>query len=112
MQAAVLFTLGLTWASVSFAVLYGIVSVTFSLWCLAWVRHRWPSDGPLMAKAGRGSYATYVLHPLVLVSVMLAFRVFSPAPELKFLLVSAVAVPVCFAVGYAATRLPGVGRVI
>ena len=103
---------GLNWASATFATLYGVVSVTFSLWCLAWVRRRWPTHGPLMAKAGRGSYATYVLHPVVLVSVMLAFRVVPLGPELKFLIVSVVAVPVCFAVGYAVTRLPGVGRVV
>lgn len=103
---------GFNWASASFATLYGVVSVTFSLWCLAWVRRRWPTHGPLMAKAGRGSYATYVVHPVVLVSVMLAFRVVPLGPELKFLLVAVVAVPVCFAVGYAVTRLPGVGRVV
>ena len=66
----------------------------------------------LMAKAGRGSYATYLLHPVVLVSVMLAFRVVPLGAGLKFVLVSVVAVPVCFAVGYVVTRLPGVGRVV
>ena len=103
---------GFNVASASFATLYGVVSVTFSLWCLAWVRRRWPTHGPLMAKAGRGSYATYVLHPVVLVLVMLAFRVVPLGPELKFPLVAVVAVPVCFAVGFAITRLPGVGRVV
>ena len=44
------------------------MSIAFTLWCLAWVRRRWPNHGPLMAKAGRGSYATYLLHPVVLVS--------------------------------------------
>jgi glucan biosynthesis protein C len=103
---------GFNWASASFATLYGVVSVAFSLWCLSWVRRRWPNHGPLMARAGRGSYATYVVHPVVLVSVMLAFRVVPLSPELKFLIVAAVAVPVCFAVGYTVTRLPGVGRVV
>ena len=99
-------------ASVTFAALYGLVSVTFPLWCLAWERRRWPTHGALMARAGRGSYATYVLHPLVLVGVMLAFRVVPLAAAWKFPLVAAVAVPVCFAVGYGVTRLPGVGRVL
>lgn len=97
--------------SVGFAVLYGVVSVTFSLWCLAWVRRRWPVHGPLLAKAGRGSYATYVVHPVVLVSVMLAFRVLPLPPEVKFPIVALLAVPTCFAVGYAVTRVPGVRRV-
>jgi glucans biosynthesis protein C len=103
---------GLNWASLSFAILYGVVSVTFTLWCLAWLRRRWPTHGPLIAKAGRGSYATYLLHPVVLVSVMLAFRAVPLGAELKFVIVSMVAVPVCFAIGYAVTRLPGVGRVV
>lgn len=103
---------GVRWESVSFAILYGIVSIAFTLWCLAWLRRRWPSHGPLIDKAGRGSYATYLLHPVVLVSVMLAFRAVPVAAEIKFVLVSIAAVPVCFAVGYAVTRLPGVGRVV
>ena len=99
-------------ASVTFAALYGLVSVAFPLWCLAWVRRRWPTHGEILAKAGRGSYATYVLHPLVLVGVMLAFRAVPLDAAWKFLLVAAVAVPVCFAVGYGVTRLPGVRRVL
>lgn len=103
---------GLNWASVSFAILYGVVSIAFTLWCLTWLRRRWPTHGPLMTKAGRGSYATYLLHPVVLVSVMLAFRAVPVGSQLKFVVVSVVAVPVCFAVGYAVTRIPGVGRVV
>lgn len=103
---------GLNWASAAFALLYGVVSITFTLWCLAWLRRRWPTHGPLMAMAGRGSYATYLLHPVVLVSVMLAFRGLPWAAEVKFVVVSVVAVPACFAVGYAVTRLPGAGRVV
>jgi len=97
-QALVLFALG--------------VSVAFTMWCLAWLRRRWPAHGPTMAKAGRASYATYLLHPVVLVSVMLAFRAVPLVAELKFVVVSVVAVPFCFAVGYVVTRLPGVGRVV
>ena len=103
---------GVRWASLSFAILYGVVSIAFTLWCLAWTRRRWPTHGPVMTLAGRGSYATYLLHPVVLVSVMLAFRAVPLGAELKFIVVSVVAVPVCFVVGYAVTRLPGVGRVV
>lgn len=103
---------GLNWASVAFATLYGAVSIAFTLWCLTWLRRRWPTHGPLIAKAGRGSYATYLLHPVVLVSVMLALRGVPLGAQPKFVIVSVVGVPLCFAVGYAVTRLPGVGRVV
>ena len=34
------------------------------------------------------------------------------APELAFLVVAVVAVPACFLAGYAATRVPGVSKVL
>ena len=34
------------------------------------------------------------------------------APELKFLVVSVVTVPVCFLAGYAATRVPAISKVL
>ena len=34
------------------------------------------------------------------------------APELKFLVVAVVAIPVCFLAGYAATRVPGMSKVL
>lgn len=49
-----------------------------------------------MTKAGRGSYATYVVHPVVLVAVMLAFRLVPLGPEVKFVLVAVVTSSVCF----------------
>jgi peptidoglycan/LPS O-acetylase OafA/YrhL len=100
------------WQGVAFAALYGLVSVAFTLWCVAWVRRRWVRHGPLLARAGRASYATYLVHPLVLTTVMIAFRWLPVGPELKFLVVTVVAVPTCFACGFALTRLPGVRRVL
>lgn len=95
------------WQGLAFAAAYGLVSVSFTLWCLQWFGRRWTGDRPWTTRAGRSSYATYLLHPLVLTSVMV---VLSPVPlvaELKFLLVVAVGVPCCFTVGHAVTRLPG-----
>jgi glucans biosynthesis protein C len=63
-------------------------------------------------KAARASFATYFIHPPVLTLLMLGFSIVPFAPELKFVVVAAVAVPVCFTVGYALTRLPLVSRVL
>ena len=64
-----------------------------------------------MDKAARASFATYFIHPLGLTLLMLAFSTVPLAPEIKFVVVAAVAVPACFAVGYALIRLPGVSGV-
>ncbi len=94
------------WSTVLMTVLYGIVSVAFTVWFTATIRARWTGGGPLRARAGEASYATYFLHPLVLTAIMVAFASLALAPELKFLIVAVVAVPACFLAGYALTRLP------
>jgi peptidoglycan/LPS O-acetylase OafA/YrhL len=61
---------------------------------------------------GRASYATYYLHPLVLTAIMVLFASRALAPELKFLALAVVAVPVCYLAGYAATRVAGISKVL
>ena len=94
------------------AVLDGMLAVAWTVWCTAWFQRRWNRQGSLVAKASRASYATYVLHPLVLTTLMVLFAVAALAPSLKFLTLSVLAVPTCFLVGYTLTRMPGVSRIL
>jgi len=103
---------GAGWLTMVSAVLYGIISVAVTVWFTALVRARWSGDGPLRARAGRASYATYVLHPLVLTAIMVLFASLTLAPELKFLVVAVAAVPVCYLAGYATTRVPGISKAL
>jgi Acyltransferase family len=100
------------WASMLGVVLYGIISVACTVWLTALIRARWPGGGPLRTRAGRASYAAYVLHPPVLTAIMVAFASLALAPELTFLAVAVVAVPACFLAGYAATRVPGISKAL
>jgi glucan biosynthesis protein C len=95
-----------------FALLDGVIAVTGTLWLIAWLRRRWPTHGPLLGKAARASYATYVIHPLVLTAIMVAFASVALPPEIKFVLVAAAGVAACFTAGYALTRVPGVSKVL
>jgi hypothetical protein len=65
-----------------------------------------------VAKAGRASYATYFVHPLVITLVMMSLAWLPLVPELKFLLVAPLPVIACYAVGYALTRPPGLSKVL
>jgi fucose 4-O-acetylase-like acetyltransferase len=100
------------WAIMLGVVLFGIVSVAVTVWFTALIRARWSGDGPLLARAGRASYATYFLHPVLLTAIMVLFASLALAPELKFLVVAVVAVPACFVAGYAATRVPSISRAL
>jgi fucose 4-O-acetylase-like acetyltransferase len=103
---------GAGWLVMVNVVLYGIIAVAFTVWFTALIRARWSGDGPLRARAGWASYATYVLHSLVLTAVMVLFASLALAPELSFLVVAVVAVPVCFLAGYAVMRAPGIARIL
>jgi glucans biosynthesis protein C len=103
---------GAGWPTMLATVLYGIISVAFTVWFTALIRSRWSGNGPLRGRAGQASYATYFLHPLVLTAIMVPFASVALAPELKFVIVAVVAVPVCFVAGYALTRLPGIFRAL
>ena len=99
-------------ATMGFALLDGVIAVTGTLWSLSWLRRRWPTHGVLVGKAARASYAAYVIHPLVLTSVMVLFAWVALASEIKFVLVSAAGVAVCFMAGYLLTRVPGISKVL
>jgi glucans biosynthesis protein C len=98
--------------TLAFALLDGVIAITGTLWFTTWLRGRWPTHGPLLGKAARASYATYVIHPLVLTAIMVLFASVALAPEIKFLLVATAAVAACFTVGYALTRVPGISKVL
>jgi glucans biosynthesis protein C len=103
---------GTGWLVMLNVLLYGIISVAFTVWFTALIRARWSGSGPLRARAGRASYAAYALHSVVLTAVMVAFASLALAPELSFLIVAVLAVPACFLAGYAATQVPGFSKVL
>jgi len=101
---------GWTWQSATFAAVEGSAAAGFSLWALAWFRHRWNHQGPLTRWAARGSYAAYLLHPPVLVLASMSARPLPLLPEAKFVLVAAAGVLASFALGAAVAQLRWQGR--
>lgn len=98
--------------TMAFALLDGVIAVTWSLWFIAWMKRRWPAHGTLVGKAARASYASYVIHPLVLTAIMVALASVALAPEIKFVLVAAAGLAACFTIGYLLTRVPGISKIL
>ncbi len=88
------------------------IAVAGGLWLVATLRRRQPHASWWRAAAARSSYATYVIHPLVLVTIMVLVRDWAVAPETKLLVVAPLGVLTSFAAGFALTRLPGVRRLL
>lgn len=104
---------GWHWAAAAFALLDGATAIVLCVWLAGWMGRRWNAPlRPWLGAASRGAYGAYLLHPLVLVAVSLAAKPLPGAPELKWVLVSVVGVPACFAAGYLVTRVPRVGELV
>jgi glucans biosynthesis protein C len=99
-------------AAAVLSVLEAVTAVTASLWVVEHARRWWPAGSPALAKASRGAYAAYLLHPLVLVSLSWLLHPLPWVPEAKFVMVAVAGVTGSFAVGWFVTRAPVVDRVL
>jgi glucans biosynthesis protein C len=84
--------------------LEALMAVGLSLWVMEWFRRHRTHPGPVASKLGRSSYATYLIHPPVVVACSLVLRDLAVPAEVKFVIVTAVAVPAAFALGHLLTR--------
>lgn len=101
------------WQSAVVAVLDGISAVALSVWLVDRLQKRWNGATlTAVSRAAAGSYAAYLLHPLVLVGLSVLLRPSPWPPEVKLLIVAVLGVPLCFWLGYLVRRIPGVDRVL
>ena len=89
----------------------GVLSVSVPIWLLTWFRRRWTQHGPVARAAGRGSFAAYVFHPLVIVLMAVALRDVPVAAEIKFVVVGGLGVPASFALASLLNQVPTLRRV-
>jgi peptidoglycan/LPS O-acetylase OafA/YrhL len=80
------------------------IAVTMSLRLAGWFARRWNYHEPLARSLGRASFAAYVLHAPVVVSLSAILSSVAIVAELKFVVVAVLGVAVSFAVGWLLTR--------
>jgi glucans biosynthesis protein C len=89
-----------------------VISVTVSLWVLEWFRRRWDTGGRLQQALARASFAAYVVHPIVIVTLAVALASVPVPVEVKLLVVYALGLAGAFGLGWLATRSRLLGRVL
>jgi glucan biosynthesis protein C len=71
------------------------------------------SGQPAWARwAARNSFAVYVIHPLVLVGVAMLFAPLDAPAGVKFFVLLALSVPLCWGFAHLLRKIPGVSRVL
>ncbi|MEU5861310.1 acyltransferase family protein [Nonomuraea sp. NPDC047529] len=99
-------------ASAAMALWESVVAVGMIVGLAVLFRERFAGQGARGRFLSEHAYAVYVIHPLVLVAVAWAVRELHAAAVVKFALVVAVSLPLCWALAYAVRSVPGARRIL
>lgn len=103
---------GGTWQSLILAAIEAALVVSMPLWLIDVFRRRFDHQGPVLRAMSRAAFAAFVVHQLILVGLILSIRFTPWAPEVEYLLVSALAVAGSYLVGSWVVRIPGISRIV
>jgi len=75
-------------------------------------KYKWNYTTSLLKNMSRAAFATYILHPLAVVSIALLLKNWQIEPALKFLIAAPVVVMMSFLLGSLAVRLPIIKNIV
>ena len=87
---------GITWPSISFAVLESFIAVAMSAGLLTLFREKLNFSNTLTKRLSDSSFAVYMFHPPIIIGITLAIQAIAFVPVAKWAISSIIAVPVCF----------------
>lgn len=87
---------GITWPSISFAILESFIAVTMSAGLITLFREKMNFSNSLTKKLSDSSFAVYMFHPPIIIAITLAIQALVFAPVSKWAVASIVSVPACF----------------
>jgi membrane-bound acyltransferase YfiQ involved in biofilm formation len=99
---------GLHWQSLIYSMWEAWICVAISLVLLTLFRKRFSRQGRLSKSMASAAFGVYVLHPAVIVPLAIALQGFRLNSGLKFLLVTPVALGLCFLISILLKKIPGV----
>jgi glucans biosynthesis protein C len=103
---------GWHWQALVMAVWQAFVVVGVCIGALVLFRQHWNRQGRLAKGLAESSYTVYLTHPLVVVSVALAFSTVALSPLLKFGIAVLLVLPLSFLVAVAIRKIPLANRVL
>ena len=103
---------GFTWLSLAYSFWEAFIGVALVITVLVWFRNRFDRQSKLVQRMSATAYAVYILHPLLIVPLALVLSSIRFNLELKFVLITPLAVAICFLFGYFVRRLPMIRRIL
>ncbi|QHS54313.1 acyltransferase [Mucilaginibacter sp. 14171R-50] len=106
------FTGGIHWQSLWYAVWEQLVGFAIISSLLGIGKYRWNKSSAFLSKLSRSTFAVYIFHPLIIISLSVMARNWGIDPAIKLLVVAPTAVVLSFLLGLAIVRIPGVNKVV
>lgn len=103
---------GLNWLSLAYSVWEGFMCVAMSITVLALFAQRFNRQGHLARTLSDNCFAVYILHSIVIIPLALALSGIHMNLGLKFLLVTPVAMTLCYLVAYYFRKIPLVRSIL
>ncbi len=103
---------GGTWQSFAVAIWEQLTGISIIVALSGIAKHRWNYSTSLLQKASRAAFATYIFHPLVVISLTLLLLPWKADPAIKVLIVAPCAVIFSFTLGWFVTKVPLVKRIV
>jgi len=100
------------WQSLMYACWEQFTGIFIIVALLGIARQRWNSQSMFMKNMSRATFAVYIFHPLVLISLSMLFRPLDADPAIKLLFVAPLAVIGSFVLGSLLVKIPGVKAII
>lgn len=107
-----LFNGGFTLQSALFSVWESVTAVIMDFGLLVLFRDAFKTQNKFIRAQSESSFAVYVFHAPILVVAALLFQSVQWSPVVKFAFMTAVCVPLCFAVSYAVRKIPRLKKVL
>lgn len=101
-----------TWQSFLAAMWEQLTGISIMVAISGIALHKWNYTTALLQKMSRAAYATYIFHPLVVISICILLRQWQVDPAIKLLVAAPTAVILAFALARLIIKLPVVKNII
>ena len=89
-----------------------VTGISIIMALLTTAKFKWNYTTSPLKNMSRAAYATYILHPLAVVSVALILMYWQIEPALKFLIAAPFVVTISFLLGSLAIKLPVIKNIV
>ena len=103
---------GAYWQNLALCIWESILLIAVLTFILYFFRERITQAGRMERALAASVYTVYIIHQTIVIAIDIFFVPLSMPMALKFILVSLIALPLCFGLGWLIRKIPGAHRVL